>query len=43
MRYIYMAIASVWIFGLGFTGAYMIPTSTASVLYLEIFKRKVLL
>ena len=44
MRYIYRAITFVWIFGLGFIGAYMISTSRVSLLYLEIvFKSKALL
>ena len=41
MEYIYMAIAFVWIVGLGFNAAYIIPTATVSLIYLEIlFKCK---
>ena len=34
MRYIYMAIAFVWIFGLGLNAAHMIPTGKVILIYL---------
>ena len=39
MRYIYMAIAFVWLFGLVLNAAYMIPTGKVGLLHLHNFAK----